>query len=102
MKKKPTKERERPQSDEGGVALVWALLAIVGLSFMGIAANHIAQGSQFITENFEHEARAQYRAAGTLEQYRHCLLQPPKVRVWQCKPCAHPILVRDPTFDPLF
>ncbi len=69
MKRKPTKERERPQSGEGGVALVWALLAIVGLSFMGIAANHIAQGTQFITENFEHEARAQYAAAGALEQY---------------------------------
>ncbi len=69
MKGKPTKERERPQSDEGGIALIWALLAIVGLSFMGIAANHIAQGSQFITENYEHEARAQYAAAGALEQY---------------------------------
>ncbi len=69
MKRKPTEERERPQSGEGGVALVWALLAIVGLSFMGIAANHIAQGSQFISENFEHEARAQYAAAGALEQY---------------------------------
>ncbi len=69
MKRKPIKERERPQSDEGGVALMWALLAIVGLSFMGIAANHIAQGSQFISENFEHEARAQYAAAGALEQF---------------------------------
>ncbi len=69
MKRKPTRERERQQSGEGGVALIWALLAIVGLSFMGIAANHIAQGSQFITENFEHEARAQYAAAGTLEEY---------------------------------
>ncbi len=69
MRRKPTKERERAPSDEGGVALIWVLLAVVGLSFMGITANHIAQGSQFITENFEHEARAQYAAAGSLEEY---------------------------------
>ncbi len=71
MKRKPYIQSKLPRlaRDEGGFAMLWTLIAMIGLSFLAVAAHHISSTERIISENFEVEALGRYAADGALSRF---------------------------------
>lgn len=59
----------RAAGRERGFALVWSLLAVVGLTLLGVAGHLITQGDTLLSDNFETEGRGLYSADAALSEY---------------------------------
>ena len=71
MKRKPYTQSTQPPlaRDERGFAMLWTLIAMMGLTFLGVAANHISSTERIISENFEVEQMGLYAADGAISQF---------------------------------